>query len=920
MQKIFILPLILSVNSAFGAFDFENYTPTLDYLYANGQSSIPSGYEMNFQQTSSPGNITTYMETNDGIVDQNWNYSVSSVGANITPIMGKMIGYVRNTTDKTTQVSTWENKIYMDFISNKITSHEINSSVDGGALHNTSLIRELYGDFINNGIMTASNYAMGGAIYSARGSNGDRGEIEHISGNFIGNYISGSKSGYGGAIYNGTNDKTYEIQTSINANFIANYINATWDARGGALYVNGVPGKINADFISNSVNADQAATGGAIYIVQDANDEQYKLSDITGNFIDNHAVSKSHASGGAMFYSILPGTSTVLSNIQADFINNYAVGESQAMGGAIYTLGQIDRISGNFINNYANSANGDACGGAIYSENNISFRVDNNNYKFSGNHIIDKNGVNYNAIYMGGTNGKALNFDLQNMGSYTFNDNIDGANPYDINISGDGTGALYINNFVINAGNININNAVMKFDNGIYGKGQFLSNDKYPIMTLNNATFDMANTYIESVRLGALITQSNSYIHLNVNPADMTADILNIDGDVTGQTKLVVHALDDTDIRGKQDIVFATATGQGNDNSFSVFRVFGSPYMYDVNFYDGSAKTWALEMNNIKNPDYDGDFNDNNDNNDDNNDIEPDLPHIVRSYPEIVAYAAMQSAMLDQTHNSMNRAFYVPKNSNIWITPVFAQIKNDTIAEMDSKVFGGDFGYNKSLGNNWTMGVMGSIREAKHSFSGKAKEIHADLESWIDGHSQIFGGYMRYNPKNFNVFAGVYGGLLQSEVKTDDGFMTDFSGTQTGIMLKTQYLIDVGTGFKFAPVAGITYINLSLDSLTDVYGRTVEYDNINQILADFGITFSQSLGAIDLFIRPSYLITSTKGNNVNISDIGDIKSVEDFNVAQLECGLSVTLGRAFDGYLSAKYGTASDYSNMELNIGVNYKF
>ena len=77
--------------------------------------------------------------------------------------------------------------------------------------------------------------------------------------------------------------------------------------------------------------------------------------------------------------------------------------------------------------------------------------------------------------------------------------------------------------------------------------------------------------------------------------------MLNVNGNVEGVTKLIVHASSDADIRGKGEILFAESENDttGNEGSFVVSRVYKSPYLFDVNYTQRAENSnqWGLTMN-----------------------------------------------------------------------------------------------------------------------------------------------------------------------------------------------------------------------------------------------------------------------------------------------------------------------------------
>ena len=277
-------------------------------------------------------------------------------------------------------------KITGAFINNELN---VTSSLTGGAKHlytfaNGGAIANLGqigdgtdgsvaidADFIGNRVVSTgtgsynSGYAQGGAIYNQ----GSSASISSITGDFIGNYASGSSRASGGAIYNYDDYGTAQIG-SITGDFIGNYAfgsGSYTSADGGAIYnEDGTIGDITGDFIGNYASGSSGADGGAIF------NRNSTIQSITGDFIGNYAAGK-YANGGAIYNYGFYGTAQI-GNITGDFIGNYASSFS-ANGGAIYNwaygtnaVATIGDITGDFIGNYASSTGDYASGGAIFNE------------------------------------------------------------------------------------------------------------------------------------------------------------------------------------------------------------------------------------------------------------------------------------------------------------------------------------------------------------------------------------------------------------------------------------------------------------------------------------------------------------------------------------------------------------------------
>ena len=379
-------------GSAGGAIDNSSGTIgdiTGDFI---GNSASSDGGAIYNRNSSTIGDITGNFIGNSA----NYGGAIYNEDSTIGNITGNFIGNSANSSGGAIENSRGTIRdITGDFIGNS-------ASLYGGAIENSrGTIGDITGDFIGNSARNS-----GGAI-----NNRNSGTIEDITGDFIGN----SASSYGGAIYNDTSSTIGDITGNFIGNSGRNY--------GGAIYNDtSTIGDITGDFIGNSANS-----GGTIY-------NGGTIGDITGDFIGNSA----RIYGGAIY-----NNSGTIGDITGDFIGNSA----SSYGGAIYnngTIGAKDNdntiiggiINSSFIDNYAQSTNGEAQGGAIYSTKDLNIIADNAQTVFEGNYT-ESNGVkDDNAIYMNG-NDLTLSFNMKNGGSVVMKDNIDGIDGYTVNITGD---------------------------------------------------------------------------------------------------------------------------------------------------------------------------------------------------------------------------------------------------------------------------------------------------------------------------------------------------------------------------------------------------------------------------------------------------------------------------------------------------
>ena len=193
---------------------------------------------------------------------------------------------------------------------------------------------------------------------------------------------------------------------------------------------------------------------------------------MSGNFENNYAYSESgNAQGGAVYY--YSDYDEPNQEINSNFEKNYAYSESgNAQGGAIYNQGTIEKLSGDFEENYTKSDKY-ARGGAIYNTGTIKNTTGDftKNYTESDNHI-SQGGAIYNAKV------------IENINS-NFTENYAKANENNV-IAGAYGGAIN------NSGEINYNSVIIKNINGDFTKNYTTAEDymTYGGAITNSATIE----------------------------------------------------------------------------------------------------------------------------------------------------------------------------------------------------------------------------------------------------------------------------------------------------------------------------------------------------------------------------------------------------------------------------------------------
>ena len=797
----------------------------------------------------------------------------------------------------------------------------------GGAILNEGDIKEIYGKF------TANKGPAGGAITNMN-------KIDLISAEFYAN-----SADMGSALANG--GEINEIKNSV---FQNNYDSA-------AVLNDGTIGKIDAKFINN-VNGNNNMSSAIL--------NEGTIDSISGTFSGNRTYSYDSSAFGAVV------NAGVIGNIDADFLNNSIT---------VYDQGTANY---DFSPDYGQLA---GTGAAITSYGqDLTFTAEGKDNFISGNYVEfgtardypEKHGVfaesgskiNHNAIYMHSSslaefavpsykNKKLkLTFSTTEGGSYTINDNIDGGivdidndgfaerdveYGYNMNLTGDGTGTVYMNNEIINADTVTIDNTTLKFNkfthnDGTVSKGGFTTgyNDGRDAVTSlvmkNKANFNLYNKYQDTVNLKGWKASGNSFLHVDVDVENLTADMLNVNGNVEGTTKLVLYPTSDKDIRG-ESILFAQSQNdtKGNADSFKVWRVYRSPYMFETKYTKTgeNANQWELEMGNQVNPDADQKPDERPD---------PEVPDVKPTptpdkptnpvYGEVVAMGALPAAAIEQSRNMVDNVFGQivrgEGNHNLWINPTYYTSNIDAPFDIDADVRGIEAGGDLQHDLNNKLGLFVSYRKGNYDMNGDGKHYYSTVGSEIDIDSYLAGLYYRYDRNNWYAFATLYGGIQQADIKTDDGVKSDTDGVEFGASLEAGYDYNLTDTVYLTPSLGVFYTQVNYDDATDSVGKKAEYNDLKQIELEAGVKLTKAFrldeGYANVYVKPSVVQTLVDGDEVNITGLGKVNTLDDETLGRIELGGRYGFTDQLSAYGWANYTFGSDYDATAVGLGLNYAF
>ena len=370
---------IYNSGSGFGDINAEflsNYTQATGTtyggaIYNSGKiNSITGAFFNNYAATTNStaygGAIYNSSTITNGINDVVFSGNYAS--ARIDTVAG---GAIYNSSSATLAISG-------SFIKNHTESSGSASSY-GGAIYNTTGTLNINADFNGNWATSKTGLTSGGAIH---------GRVNNITdSSFTDNYVTGTSSAFGGAIYNPTTSNDI-ISAITNSTFSGNYAESTaGNAYGGALYGGyRIDTVSDTNFLNNyakTAGASAAAFGGGVY-----NNYTFGYTALNNlKFSGNYAEAARNAYGGGLY------NSKTVSKIIADsiFSDNYvkSTGSSgNAQGGAIFNSSSMSAgisgssFTGNFAVRTANSGN--AMGGAIYNSSTFGAITDS---QFTGNYV-----------------------------------------------------------------------------------------------------------------------------------------------------------------------------------------------------------------------------------------------------------------------------------------------------------------------------------------------------------------------------------------------------------------------------------------------------------------------------------------------------------------------------------------------------
>ena len=678
-------------------------------------------------------------------------------------------------------------------------------------------------------------------------------------------------------------------------------------------------------FINNS-----AKDGGAIYMMSGMSEnDRWNVEDAVWR------------EGGKFYVHNIVATAVdaktyqdALDYYQGEIQPGYGISDFEQYKDALYQADiehmlapSLKVVNSSFINNKASGK-----GGAIYGSD-VRIVADNGESRFSGNTAGGKS----NAVYVAGLNNIILDqyydefdgntifegivipanapdgqltLESVNRGRIVFDDGIDGEN-YNIDVFGDGTGYVKFNNAVENVNRFAMNGGAvvhLGLNGRIYAQ-DFVSG--------SSSVYARTGAQKPLLTVDVMVDRENNTVH---------SGAIHVNGDVAGETNVLVNALNPDVLDNKKDAVvpflFAPNDNEETSAVFNVSRVIGSPYMWhagkNVAGTPESGNVWYLSLTDTLNPEF--------------GKTDPEVA------PEVTAYISLPSAGLEQVRGlrdtlEQKTAFCkegacardAKADRQLWVDSGYLSSTVDKPAEFDADIWGVTAGGDLQYDANNRLGVFAAYRQGDYDVSGKGSKYRSTVGSELDIDSWLGGLYYRFEQNDWYAFATVYGGLQKADLKTDDGIVnTDSDGTLWSIGAEGGRKYGLSEALTLEPSFGVFYTQSEFDDIRDSAGKTASFDSLKQLEIETAVKLEYRLCQNDLtsvvYIKPGLIQTITDGDEVLISGLGKTEAYHDQLLGRIELGARFGVTESLSGYGWANYTFGSSYGAAAVGIGLNYAF
>ena len=461
---------------------------------------------------------------------------------------------------------------------------------------------------------------------------------------------------------------------------------------------------------------------------------------------------------------------------------------------------------------------------------------------------------------------------------------------------------------------------------------------------------------------GNYTAYNNATMTMDVNPSNNTSDLLRIEGDVSGTTKVDLNIVG-ADVKPSQLVAFVEAPNDLDSTGayFVINRVYNSAYVWKSLYKDGVWYTGTEDM--IQGGDAGYGDGDNGDLDEDAIGEETVLPPNMPDVPDItipdggdgnkrspsvvaeaIAYMGLPSVGIEQTrdmtrnvankvastktYSEQCKGFYdcsydgAPLR-NAWAAPVYSysDVKAPYSYEAEITGFEGGFDIQSDVYNR--LGVYASYRQGKYEFDGDGEDYYSRVGSEIDIDSYILGLYHRYDEGRKWVMSQIFLGYQDVSMTTDDGISSETDGIEFGGSIEGGLIFNPMTNLTVEPIIRLAYTQINYDDASDRYRKTARYGDVRNIEVEAGVkvekTYQRKNGYAKIYVKPS-IIQNIGSGDVTVTSLRQVDGLGNSTLGRIEVGGSMSFDEQWSGYANAAYTFGSDYTNAAVNAGLNYAF
>jgi len=434
---------------------------------------------------------------------------------------------------------------------------------------------------------------------------------------------------------------------------------------------------------------------------------------------------------------------------------------------------------------------------------------------------------------------------------------------------------------------------------------------------------------------GNYIAKDGASVMIDINPDSNKSDLIVVEGDVSGKTKIVAEATSENKPSQKIEVVRAMNDDPNTGAYFEVAEVKKSPFKWNT-IYENNA--WYMGTTDIV---PDGSVNGYGTIGGENNNGLTDKPLLVG---EMMAYMGLYDAGFEQV-SSLNRAIgenigknymfgrkcqgtvckYVRPAKTAWAVPAYSQIDVKSPYEYEAKISGVDAGFDIDADGYNKWGIMASYRQGNYDFSGKGDDYSSDDGAEIDIDSYIVGLYGRRDKYDTKIVGAIYAGMQQADIHSDKGIKGDSDGYMFGAMIDVSHAYRIIPSVVIEPELVVSYQMLNYDNIKDSSEKEIKLEAGHKFEIELGAKIAKEWNIdknskVNIYVKPGVIQRMYAGGKLDVEGLESLHTLEDRTIGRVAVGADAQLNTRWNIGGAVAYGFGSDYEDTSLNLDVKYRW